>query len=46
MVKGFVATLVVIVGCFVVGAVFLGTWKIPAPSQTIEKTLKDETFPK
>ena len=28
------------------GLVFLATWEIPAPSQTVEKVLKNDKFPR
>ncbi|WP_193555790.1 hypothetical protein [Hwanghaeella grinnelliae] len=28
------------------GAVFLATWDIPAPSQTVERVLPDDRFPR
>ena len=37
--------LVVIVAVFAAGAVFLASWEIPAPTETVEKVLPNDRFP-
>ncbi len=41
-----VILLLLILGGVGVGAVFLATWDIPAPSQTVEQVLPDDRFPR
>jgi hypothetical protein len=38
--------IIVVLGGLAGGAVYLATWKIPAPSATVEKVLSDERFPR
>lgn len=44
--KLFVILFALIAVCLGGGAVFLATWDIPAPSQTVEKVLPDDRFPR
>lgn len=38
--------LLLVVLLFAGGGVFLATWDIPAPTQTIERELPDDRFPR
>jgi hypothetical protein len=43
--KIFAALSVIILALVVAGGVFLLTWDIPPPTQTVEKVLPDDRFP-
>ena len=43
--KFFAALSVIILALVVAGGVFLLTWDIPPPTQTVEKVLPDDRFP-
>ncbi len=43
--KLFAALSVILLALVVAGGVFLLTWDIPPPTQTVEKVLPDDRFP-
>jgi hypothetical protein len=38
--------IIVVLGGLAVGAAYLATWEIPAPTAKVEKVLSDERFPR